>query len=316
MFAGGLTNRQIRDFRGAKRPIDPFVALGTSVEQERTALGIEDALTVFLAGAECPYTCVFCDLWQHTLDGATPEGAIPHQLQTVLEELDWRSPGGTIKLYNASNFFDPRAVPKSDHEAIAQTVDSFARVIVENHAKLTNESCKRFADRLHGDLEIAIGLETVEPHALALLNKGASLEDFDRACESLARNDIGLRTFVLLNAPYVHAAESVEWTRRSVEYSLAAGARHVTIIPTRGGNGALEHLAALHTWTPPTIGLMEQALVACLSLPGIVTVDLWDCERFADCACGTARTERLAQMNLTGTIEPPVACDSCEGSLA
>lgn len=315
MPAGGLTSRQIRDFRRVKEPIDPFVALGTTVEQERTPHGTQDTLTVFLAGAECPYTCVFCDLWQHTLDSATPEGAIPHQLRTVLEDMD-RPSTEAIKLYNASNFFDPRAVPESDHDTIAQIVAPFARVVVENHPKLTDESCRRFADRLHGDLEIAIGLETVEPHSHALLNKGASLEDFDRAAETLARDNIGLRTFVLLNAPYVQTIESVDWTKRSVEYSLAAGARHVTIIPTRGGNGALEHLAAHRNWTPPTIGLMEQALVACLPLPGIITVDLWDWERLADCVCSSARTERLARMNLTGTVEPPVPCDSCEGSLA
>ena len=174
MSTGGLTSRHLRELRGAKAPIDPLVAVGTSIELERTELGVQEALTIFLAGAECPYTCVFCDLWQHTLDGATPEGAIPHQLQSAFADID-RSSGETIKLYNASNFFDPRAVPESDLESIAELVSAFSRVVVENHPKLTNTSCNQFADRLAGDLEVAIGLETVEPDAHALLNKGTSI---------------------------------------------------------------------------------------------------------------------------------------------
>ena len=43
------------------------------VERERTPNGtLEWALTIFLAGRECPFTCVYCDLWRYTLDEATP----------------------------------------------------------------------------------------------------------------------------------------------------------------------------------------------------------------------------------------------------
>ncbi|MEE8134549.1 MAG: hypothetical protein V3T56_05805 [Gemmatimonadales bacterium] len=316
MPTGGLSSRQIRELRTAKGPIDPFVALGASWELERTASVPQDVLTVFLAGAECPYTCVFCDLWRHTLDGDTPQGAIPHQIETVLDESGPLVGHPAVKLYNASNFFDPRAVPVCDYDAIAQVVRPFTRVIVENHPKFTNAACKRFADRLLGELEVAIGLETVEPRAHRLLNKGASLDDFDRAAEQLARDGIGLRAFVLLGAPYVAPEELIEWTVRSVEHAITSNARHVSVIPTRGGNGALEHLTTQGHWVPPTLSDLEEILVRCMTLPSIVSVDLWDWERFADCTCAGSRAERLAHMNLTGTLEPAVECDACEGSRA
>lgn len=316
MSAGGLSSRQIRELRDAKGPIDPFVALGASWELERTTSVPQDVLTVFLAGAECPYTCVFCDLWRHTLDGDTPQGAIPHQIETVLDEFGPLAEHPAVKLYNASNFFDPRAVPVGDYDAIARALRPFTRVIVENHPKFTNAACKQFADRLLGELEVAIGLETVEPRAHRLLNKGASLDDFDRAAEQLARDGIGLRAFVLLGAPYVAPEESLEWTVRSVEHAVTSNARHVSVIPTRGGNGALEHLAAQGDWAPPTLSDLEEVLVRCITLPSIVSVDLWDWERFADCACAGSRAERLARMNLTGMLEPVVECDACEGSRA
>ena len=67
------------------RAIDPDEPLGQFWEEERTpGGGTTPALTVFLAGAECPFTCVFCDLWRETLDGPTPRGALPEQIRKAL----------------------------------------------------------------------------------------------------------------------------------------------------------------------------------------------------------------------------------------
>jgi len=54
-----------------------------------------------------------------------------------------------IKLYNSGSFFDPRAVPPEDHEAIAQRVAAFDRVIVECHPALIGESALKFSDLLN-----------------------------------------------------------------------------------------------------------------------------------------------------------------------
>ena len=76
---------RIRRLRPAKGPVDPKRAHGTLLEDERRPDGtIEHALTVFLAGAECPFACSFCDLWQWTIDGPTPSGALSAQLSQAL----------------------------------------------------------------------------------------------------------------------------------------------------------------------------------------------------------------------------------------
>src|SRR5438876_599650 len=111
---------RIRALRPTKPRVDPWKAHGALVEQERSpAGGIERAVTVFLAGAECPFTCSFCDLWRYTLDGPTPAGALPIQLARALEEIEPPLPT-RLKLYNASNFFDRRAVPPEDLPRIAE----------------------------------------------------------------------------------------------------------------------------------------------------------------------------------------------------
>jgi len=285
-----------------------------ALEDERTPAGHERALTVFLAGAECPYTCSFCDLWRYTLDGPTPKGALPAQLARVLESLDPPFPE-RLKLYNASNFFDRRAVPQEDLPRLAALAAPFQSVTVESHANTIGPLTLEFAALLSGSLEVAIGLETIHPVGVAALNKKLELAQFDRAAAFLQSHQIGLRAFVLLGVPHVAPAESIEWTVRSVEYAAARGAQRVAIIPVRGGNGELERLQALGEFVPPTLAQLESALEQCLPIQSaVVTADVWDIERLNGCEnCRLQRVARIETMNLSPSPEPPapIPCSNC-----
>jgi uncharacterized Fe-S cluster-containing MiaB family protein len=275
---------------------------------------IQRALTVFLAGAECPFTCSFCDLWRFTIDGRTPVGALPKQLSDVLQSLDASAPRpDRLKLYNASNFFDRRAVPAADLPRLAELAAPFAGVTVESHASTIGPPAIEFARLLTGRLEVAVGLETIHPLAAAQMNKRLDLAAFDRGARWLADNGMDLRVFVLLGAPYVPTGESVEWTVRTVEHAVQCGAALASIIPVRGGNGEMERLAALGHFTPPTLSQLEDALDRCLGFTGtVVTADLWDVELLPACDhCRPARIERLRRLNVTGRPESRIACVEC-----
>jgi len=267
---------------------------------------------VFLAGAECPFTCSFCDLWRWTLDGPTPPGALPTQLARALEALPPPVPD-RLKLYNASNFFDRRAVPAEDLPRIAELAAPFARVTVESHASTIGPLTLEFAALLRGRLEVAMGLETIHPVAAAHLNKKLDLGGFDRAAAFLAEHAIDLRAFALLGAPYVPAEESIDWTVRTVEYAAARGASRIAVIPVRGGNGEMERLQTLGHFVPPTLAQLATVLERCLALsPAVVSADLWDVERLPACeACRSERVARLRQMNLSGRAQPAVSCSVC-----
>jgi hypothetical protein len=309
-------DRRIRSLRRPKPAVDPYRAHGSVLETERRPTGrLERALTVFLAGAECPFTCSFCDLWRWTVDGRTPVGALPAQLEEVL-----RSPEGSasradrLKLYNASNFFDARAVPAADLPRLAELAAPFAGVTVESHASTVGAPTLDFARRLGGRLEVAMGLETIHPRAMTQLNKRLDLDAFARAAQWLREHDMDLRVFVLLGAPCVPAAESVDWTVRTAEHAARCGASVVSIIPVRGGNGEMERLAALGDFTPPTLSQLDDALERCAGIRGtVVTADLWDVERLAACGqCCDARVERMRRFNVTGESAPRIACMGCD----
>lgn len=312
---GTTADQRIRKLRAPKPWVDPWRAHGSLVEEERRPDGtIERALTVFLAGAECPYTCSFCDLWRWTIDGPTPAGALAWQLKEVLDATPPPVPN-RLKLYNASNFFDQRAVPVQDLPAIAALAAPFAGVTVESHARTVGPRTLEVARMLSGSLEVAIGLETTHPAATLHLNKRLSLTRFAQAAGFLADHAIALRVFVLLNTPYVPPQETVQSTVQAVEYAVRCGAAIVAIIPVRGGNGEMERLQALGHFTPPTLSGLEDALDRCLEFaPTVVTADLWDAQRLTTCnECSSARIERLARLNLTGRSEPRIVCSVCGG---
>jgi radical SAM enzyme (TIGR01210 family) len=277
--------------------------------------GIERAATVFLAGAECPFTCSFCDLWRWTLDGPTPPGALPAQLRQVLDNLDNLDSLHRLKLYNASNFFDRRAVPVEDLPRIAELAAPFGAVTVESHASMVGAMALEFAGMLTGRLEVAVGLETIHPVAMQHLNKRLDLPRFDRAAAFLREHDVDLRVFVLLGAPHVPAQESIEWTVKTAEYAASRGARRIAIIPVRGGNGELERLEALGDFVPPTLAQLEHALEQCRGIKSaVVTADVWDIARLPACEnCRPQRAARIQTMNLSPSPEPPapIPCSNC-----
>ena len=294
--------------RPPKNQLDPLQPYAFFIEQERSASGrLDDVAVLLLTNRECPFRCLMCDLWKNTLDVPTPRGAIPAQIDFALSRLPQAQ---SIKLYNNGNFFDAKAIPTADHKAIAERVQPFSTVLVENHPKLCSDKCFEFRDSLAGELEIALGLETVHPQVLPALNKEMTTGDYRRAAELLHSGGIRTRAFILLQPPFLPPERAVEWAVKSVEFAFACGTECCTIIPTRAGNGAMEIIQRGGMFSPPRLSQIEAALEAALALGGgRVFVDLWDAEKYAECPlCGPARIERLAAINRTQQVLPRVEC--------
>jgi archaeosine synthase beta-subunit len=248
-------DRFILDLRGPRPQHDPWRYQNLAIEDEPTERGgIARVGTIFLTGRECPWRCAMCDLWRFTTRDDTPAGAIPAQIEAARET--WRARGEEIsrlKLYNASNFFDPRAVPEKDYSAIAARLNGLDQVIVESHPALIGDRVSRFVDVLDGrQLEVAMGLETVHPGALDAINKRMTVDDFSRAAAELHDRHVSLRVFLLVYPPFVPIEEQDAWLLKSVAFAEACGASVISLIPARGGNGAMEILTAQGLFRAPT----------------------------------------------------------------
>ena len=320
----------VLEHRGSRMPRDPWRYQNLVVEEERTAEGsVARVATVFLTGRECPWRCAMCDLWQYTTTTDTPIGAIPAQVAAARRALEQQMDGATqMKLYNAGSFFDPRAVPERDYDAVAAELRGLTRVVVESHPALVGPRVDRFLDALDSRrpeatspaaLEVAMGLETAHPLALERLHKRMTVDDFTRAAEALGRRGVALRVFLLISPPFVPAGEQNDWLLQSIDVAFGCGAAVVSLVPTRPGNGALERLAAFGAFRHPRLEDIERSFESALARHagrGRVFLDLWDLERFARCPhCLAARRARLRAMNIEQRRAPSISCQQCDWTL-
>lgn len=305
----GMDRRWIRSFRGEKAGTDPTLPYGWFNEQERSLEGVvEEVSAILLTNRECPFNCLMCDLWKHTTSETVPAGAIPAQVEYALERLH---EANFLKLYNSGSFFDPGAIPVEDYGRIASRSTGFNMVLVESHPAFIGEKCLDFRDRLQGKLQVAIGLESVHPEVLPLLNKEMTLEGFKKGVDFLLTNGISVRAFILLRPPFLSEEEGVEWACRSIDFAFGCGVDICSVIPVRSGNGVLDHLSSQGYFEQPSIGSLERVVAYGIGLrKGLVFADLWDLERFSACdRCFDDRKERLQQINLQQLVLPPVRCN-------
>ena len=270
-------------------PDSPYLVLD---ELEPDGLGNEVATTtVFLTASECPVGCHMCDLHRNTLLTATPAGAIPRQIEAALER---RGEGQWIKLYNSGNFFDPRSIPTCDYVTIARKCDRFRRVIVENHPRFGADRLRRFRDLIEGQLEVAVGLETVQPRWLERLGKQITRDDFDRYATWLRNENVDLRVFLIVGVPGIDVTESIRWARLSTRHAIHSGARHVSLIPARLGHGWNGQGYRLPHISTDQLAELQSKVLEDAAGEAAITIDLWDMDE---------SDPRLAAMRMTNRTQ-------------
>lgn len=302
--------RDIEALRSPKNQVNAEVPYSFFHEEEIDENGnLQQVNTIFLTGKECSFKCLMCDLWKNTLNSPTPPGAILKQIDYALARLPRAD---VIKMYNSSNFFDPKSIPLSDYPGIKERMNAYSRIIVENHPNLCGQSCVDFNEKLNGKLEIAMGLESIHPGVLPKLNKKLTTEDFKKAAAFLQKNKIKMRAFVLLNPPFLtDARENIEWALQTVEFAFECGVGCCSIIPTRSGNGIMDVLEKNGKYVPPTLEALEEVLERALAFKkGRVFADTWDIGFLSSCnKCFEQRKNRLEKMNLTQKFLPKIKCN-------
>ena len=205
-----------------------------------------------------------------------------------------------IKLYNASNFFEPRAVPPDGPAGARGPARGRSPESPWMPSAARRRRVLRVRARIRGRLEVAMGLETIHPEALPHLNKRRASTTSTERRRACGRHDIGVRAFVLVGAPFVPAERERRLGRALGGLGPRAGRRRWS----RSSRCAAA-TASSSAWPRPASSRRRPCAT---SRPpwkarwrlgrGVVVADLWDAERLPGCpACRAARVERLARMN-------------------
>jgi hypothetical protein len=257
-----------------KNKLDATKAYGVFSEPELTRNGVvEDHSIILTTNKECPFKCVMCDLWQNTLDYKVDDGVVAKQVRIALKELPAAK---HLKLYNAGSFFDRQSIPKQDTFDIADELETleYETLIVEAHPKLIGAGCFEFAQYLSPQLDVAMGLETVDPEVLPRLNKNMTLDDFERATTEMLEHDIFVRAFILLRAPWHSEEAGKYWAKESIDFAHSIGVECCTIIPLRPNPRI-----SVTDFEPSTPEALEEVVSYGLSKnKGRVFGDTWDAE--------------------------------------
>lgn len=303
-----LNDKTIVSYRGPKNPIDYSKPYGWWIEKEYISPGIvEETGVIFITSVECRFRCLMCDLWKNTADS-------PDQVASTKEQIEWAlnqmPPVKHLKLYNSGSFFDTRSVPLQEYPGIAGILNDFKTVIVESHPVFIKENVLKFKEILKPELQVAIGLETINEEILFRLNKKMTLTNFQKSVSFLNEIGIKARAFILLKPPFLDEEEGIYWAQKSIEFAFENGVECCTVIPVRAGNGIMDFLKNQKQFSPPSILSLEKVLDFGIGLKkGRVFADLWDLKQFSDCdTCFEERFNRMNVINLTQQIKSPVFC--------
>ena len=254
-----------------KNKLDASKAYGVFSEPELTRSGhIENHNIILTTNKECPFKCVMCDLWKNTLDTRVAKGKITQQVFDALNQLPKAK---HLKLYNAGSFFDRQSIPKQDTFDIADGLHAqeYETLIVEAHPKLIGTPCFEFAEYLQMQLDVAMGLETVDPNVLPKLNKNMTLDDFERATTKMLNHGIYVRAFILLRTPWQTVEEGIYWAKESIDFAQRIGVECCTVIPLRENDRFDE------PFEPSPPGTLKEVVAYGLAKnKGRVFGDMWD----------------------------------------
>ena len=109
-------------------------------------------------------------------------------------------------------------------------------------------------------LEIAMGLETVDPEVLPRIKSSMTLDDFESAARFLTDNGIDIRAFILLGPPGHLGGERIDWAQRSIDYAFSVGVECCVVIPVRPGNGIVEALEAKSLYSRANLAELQSVV--------------------------------------------------------
>ncbi len=187
------------------------------LEKERVGDEIVPCLTIILKTPGCKWAriegCTMCG-FQRDSDLDVSQRDIINQLVYALEN---QQEFNMIKIFTSGSFFDTMEISPKTREEIFRRLGGVKFVVVESRPEYISENVFENLD-YDFQLQVAIGLETADDEIrLKSINKGFKFTDYRRAVRILKRENVGVKTYLLLKPPGLTERESIDDAVKSME---------------------------------------------------------------------------------------------------
>jgi archaeosine synthase beta-subunit len=156
------------------------------------------------------------------------------QFETAFSSIDFTGIP-VLNIFNNGSFFNDGELPYEARTTILSLIrknKDIKRLLIESRPEFITESVIQETKSLipGTEMEIAIGLETTDDIRRSIsLNKGFSLRQFTHAADIIRKNNVHLRSYILLKPPFFSEKEAIVDSIRSIETAFSLGVRSVSL---------------------------------------------------------------------------------------
>ncbi len=167
-----------------------------------------------------------------------------------------------LKVYTSGSFLDQREVPPECAAGIARhCAEHGQRLLFESRPEFVTDEALDAIAKEHGDLEIALGLESSNDCVLReSINKGFTFADYREAASRVKSHGMDVRTYVLLKPPFLSESEAIQDAKRTIHDASSYGST-LSLNPVNVQTGTLvEKLWKTWSFRPPWLWSVLEVL--------------------------------------------------------
>ena len=201
-----------KNFKPRKKNFSRPVASWT--EKDILKGKIVDTLVIIFRTRGCTWAyksgCSMCGYFNDSAWEKVSDEELISQFNIAMEKFKDQK---FVKIFNSGSFLDEKEISKNVRDKILKDLSTkVEKVSFESRPEyITNESIKDIKDILKDKvIEIGIGLETADDEIRKnCINKGFTFKDFKKSVDILKKNNIRLKTYVLIKPPFLTEKESI-----------------------------------------------------------------------------------------------------------
>lgn len=171
---------------------------------------------IFLRSGKCAWgKCIFCGWGKYEYNKMSL-----HELKDKIDK-ELKPGTKTLKIFNSGSFLDEKQITRAFRSYLVKKCEQLGvkKLFIESRTEFVDRTLVEDMKSDKVKIYIGIGLEVADDKLLKKIEKGLTVEKYIKAAEFLRENDFGVRSYVLVNAPYTDQKSLDKTVELALKYS-------------------------------------------------------------------------------------------------